>query len=96
MVSRYFVYNNPELRFQPDDARPTSPDYKEVTNDGRLLTHLKDGSVYESTDQLRVPALEACMRYVQQGNWVEIAFDENGRRYVVVADVPAPCYGDHW
>lgn len=94
-MSRYFTYNHPQLCFSQGDG-PDSPDYKEVTEDGRLLTHMKGGSVYDGSAGLKVAALDACMRYVRQGNWVEIGFDANGKRYKVVADVPAFCYGDHW
>lgn len=95
MVSRYFTYNNPQLCFQPGEG-PDSPDYAEVTDDGRSLRHMKNGTSGDNTAQLLVPALEAAMRYVRQGNWVEIAFDANGKRYVVDADVPAASYGEVW
>lgn len=83
-MSRYFTRNCLELHF-PNDCS-----HIEVTDDGRYLHVKDDGSVHQS-DGLKVPALDACLRHVENGSWVEI---DAARRPLL----PTGSYigADHW
>ena len=69
-MSRYFTRRCLELHF-PNDCR-----YIEVTDDGRYL-HVKDDGRKIENSEVKVPALDACLRYVRQGSWIEV--DVSGR-----------------
>lgn len=83
-MSRYFTRNCLELHF-PNDCS-----HIEVTDDGQYLHVKDDGSIHPNTD-IKVPAIEACLRYVGNGQWVEI--DEQRRPMA-----PRQHYvgADHW
>jgi len=84
VVSRYFTRNCLELHF-PNDCS-----HIEVTDDGRYL-HVKDDGTVRQNTEIKVPAIDACMRYVENGQWIEI---DAQRRPLV----PAGTYigADHW
>lgn len=83
-TSRYFTRNCLELHF-PNDCS-----HIEVTDDGRYMHVRDDGSSFQNID-ITVPALDACLRYVENGQWVEI---DAQRRPIL----PTSAYigGDHW
>jgi hypothetical protein len=70
MVSRYFT-------MKEGGHFPNNCACIEVTPDGKYIHHYDDGTTKVS-DQLKAPALHACMQYVRAGQWVEIS------------EVPAP------
>lgn len=81
MVSRYFTDKSGHF--------PNENACIEVTADGRYIHHKDDGSTAENTD-LKVPALQACMTYVRNGNWIEILEVPAPR------DRPSTPYPDVW
>ncbi|WBS01168.1 hypothetical protein OU994_23105 [Pseudoduganella sp. SL102] len=60
-MSRYFTRNCLELHF-PNDCS-----HIEVTDDGRYLHHKDDGSIRQNAD-LKVSAIDCCLRYVANGH----------------------------
>lgn len=82
MVSRYFT--------QKEGGHfPNNCACIEVTTDGRYVHHYDDGSSKVNSD-LKVPAIQACLQYVRQGNWIEISEVPPPR------DRPSTPYPDVW
>lgn len=51
---------------------PNEIAYTEVREDGTMHAHYDDGRVVQHTDERKVPAIEACLRYVEAGMWIEL------------------------
>ena len=60
----------------------------------RYVHHKDDGTSKVNTD-LKVPAMDACLRYVASGNWVEIDADRNPIVGIDPRDIPLTT-ADHW